>query len=323
MASALASYMPVNLRFRAMWHCPSTLMGNATLLCLREAMPHCSKRSDGEDALDELLELAGVTALDHRQHVAIVHRRGVARAPVLPGLRVEPVGVPGLAHDRVECRQRLSAVVVACVAQDQQRALRRDRVGPALREHVEGVAVVTVSVEPHDVGLLRHSRERIDDVTAALEERRDLVAGVDEREHPDLRELLPKGEGQQHREVREGRHTSTDVAEDDKLRFVRLARLEDGRERNAAARQRRPDRTTDIEPAAATVPSLGGQPGGEPPGERVNTAAQLGDLVARGTQEVDLLDQWLHGGLGDLLHATVFRESTAYLGLDGLFELPD
>ena len=59
----------------------------------------------------------------------------------------------------------------------------------ALPEHLEGVAVVGVAVDPHDVGLGVDPVDRLGDVLGALEEVGDLVDAVDEHERADLREL--------------------------------------------------------------------------------------------------------------------------------------
>src|SRR5207302_7534677 len=122
----------------------------------------------------------------------------------------------------------------------------------------------------------------------ALEERRDFVAGVDERKHPHLRELLAQGEREQHREVRERGDAAAHVAQHDELWFVRFARLEDRRERYAAARQRSADGAPHVETTGAPVAALGGEPRRQSAGQRVDPAAQLGDLVTRRAQEVDL-----------------------------------
>ena len=62
-----------------------------------------------------------------------------------------------------------------------------------LPEHLEGVAVVGVAVDPDHVGLGVDPVHGLGDVLDALEEAGDLVDAVDEHERPHLRELAADG----------------------------------------------------------------------------------------------------------------------------------
>src|SRR4051794_9559648 len=97
--------------------------------------------------------------------------------------------------------------------------------------------VVAVAVEPDDVRLFGHARQRVDDIVTVLEERRHLVTGVDEGEDGHFGELIPQGEREGAGEVRECRPGAADVAENHELWLVWAVRLVNGRERHAATRQ--------------------------------------------------------------------------------------
>ena len=84
-------------------------------------------------------------------------------------------------------------VVVAGVAEDQHRGLGADVLAVALPEHLEGVPVVGVAVDPDHVGLGVDPVDGLDDVLGALEEAGDLVDAVDEHEAPHLGELAGDG----------------------------------------------------------------------------------------------------------------------------------
>ena len=80
-------------------------------------------------------------------------------------------------------------VVVPRVAEDHHRRLRADLLALALPEDLEGVAVVGVAVDPHDVGLGVDAVDRLADVLDALEHPGHLVDAVDEDERAHLGEL--------------------------------------------------------------------------------------------------------------------------------------
>ena len=65
----------------------------------------------------------------------------------------------------------------------------RDLLAPALPEHLEGVAVVGVAVDPHHVGLGVDPVHGLADVVDPFEEAGHLVDAVDEHEGPHLGEL--------------------------------------------------------------------------------------------------------------------------------------
>ena len=67
-----------------------------------------------------------------------------------------------------------------------------DLLAPALPEHLEGVAVVGVAVDPDHVGLGVDPVDGLGDVLDALEEAGDLVDAVDEHEGPHLGELAER-----------------------------------------------------------------------------------------------------------------------------------
>ena len=94
-------------------------------------------------------------------------------------------------------------------------------------------------------------------------------------------------------------------------------RLEDRREQDATAGQRGAHRTTDVKSPSSAEPALRGEPGREPPCDRVHLATQLREVVARGAQELNLLEERLGlGGVGWTLywHNAVANTAVAFAG---------
>ena len=76
-------------------------------------------------------------------------------------------------------------------------------------------------------------------------------------------------------------HRLAEVAQHDEVGLHRAARAVDGRQRHAARGQRRADGAAEVELAAGAAALVDGQPGGEPPGQRLHLAAQRGQLRRR------------------------------------------
>src|SRR5207247_3126523 len=92
------------------------------------------------DGLYELLQLAQVAALVDAVAVdAVLADDGVAGIPVGPGLGIEPVEVPRLLVQFLQDPGLRRVVVVASVAEEDHRRLRRDLAPPARPEGLEGV----------------------------------------------------------------------------------------------------------------------------------------------------------------------------------------
>ncbi len=134
---------------------------------------HRSARTRGRPSgqgLDEALELAQVAALVDAVAVhAVLADDRVAGVPVRLRLGVEPVDVAGPVPDLLDHPGLGGVVVVAGVAEDQHGGLRADLLAPRLPEHLEGVAVVGVAVDPHHVGLGVDPVDGLGDVLDALE----------------------------------------------------------------------------------------------------------------------------------------------------------
>ena len=86
-----------------------------------------------------------------------------------------------------------------------------------LVEYLEGVPIVGVAVDPHDVGLGVDPVHRLRDVVGFLEEPRDLIDAVDEHPGPHLRELAGHRVHELQGEAGEARHRSGDVGDDHDL----------------------------------------------------------------------------------------------------------
>ena len=133
-------------------------------------------------------------------------------------------------------------IVVAGIAEDQDRGLRPDVLAPLVPERLERVAVVGVAVDPDHVGLGVHPVDGLGDVLRALEEAGDLVDAVDEHEAANTGELRADGVGELEGEAREGGDRPGDVGdhEDLGLRWSGVAVL--GLRRHPAVGDRYPVR---------------------------------------------------------------------------------
>ena len=144
----------------------------------------------------------------------------------------------------------------------------------------------------------------------------DLVDVVDERERPHLLELVAQREDQQQRELREVGDRAADVAEHDELGAVRPLRLVVGDERDAAGGDRGADGTPEVERAAPPGVVLLGEPGREPPGERVDLAAHLLQVGLAGGGEVEPVDARPHRDVGDVVGPLLLGDPAAGVVLD-------
>ena len=150
----------------------------------------------------------------------------------------------------------------------------------ALPEHLEGVAVVGVAVDPHHVGLGVHPVHGLGDVLDALEVLGDLVDAVDEHERADLGELALDGVDEHQREAGERGDRPGDVGHHHQLGLGRPRVLELRLGGHAAVGERVAHRVAEVERALAAVAALAGQPGRELAGERVQRLAQRQHLLA-------------------------------------------
>ena len=214
-------------------------------------------------------------------------------------------------------------VVVAGVAQDEHGRLGPDLLAPLLPEHLEGVAVVGVAVDPDHVGLGVDPVHGLADVLDALEEAGHLVDAVDEDERADLRELALDGVDELQGEAGERRHRPGDVGDHEDLGLVRARVLELGLGGHTPVGQRAAHGGAEVEGALATVAALAGQAHGQLAGQRVDGLAQADHLLPGGVHEVDVLGQRLAQRLGHGLDAAVGHQATADLRLDLLLELID
>ena len=214
-------------------------------------------------------------------------------------------------------------VVVPGVAQHDHGGLRPDVLAVALPEHLEGVAVVRVAVDPDDVGLAVDPVDRLDDVVGALEEPGHLVQTVDEDEAAHLRELTRDRVDEVQRESGERRHRPGDVGDHEDLGLRGTWVLELRLGGHSAVAERVPHRVAEVERTLATVATLARQAHRQSSGQRLERLAQLHHLVPAGVHEVDVLGQRLAQRLGHRLDTTVRDQTTTDLGLDLLLEVLD
>ncbi len=230
--------------------------------------------------------------------------------------------MPGLSTQRPQHSGGVRPVVVTGVAQHEQGGFRADGVRVAPCEHLEGMPVVAVPVEPDQIGLARDPRHHVADV-AAPQKPGDLVGGVDERERPDPGELLPQRVRQQQGEVRERRHRAGDVAQDNELGLVRFVRTVVGPQRHAAGGERGPHGAAEVQPAGAPQLAASGQPGREPAGQRIDLLAQLDEITLGRPEKVDLVSQGLDRGRRHRVHPAFLGKPAPNLGGDHLLERTD
>ena len=154
-------------------------------------------------------------------------------------------------------------VVVPGVAEDDHRGLGADLAAVRVPEHLEGVAVVGVAVDPDHVGLGVDPVHGLADVLDALEEAGDLVDAVDEHERAHLRELAGDGVDEVQGEAGEAGHRTGDVGDDEDLRLgrARVAELRLGG--HTAVAERVAHRAAEVERALAAVAALAGQAHGQ------------------------------------------------------------
>src|SRR5262249_29806243 len=115
--------------------------------------PRSGERSALPHGGDELLELAEGAALVRAG--AVDPELGddrIASVPVATGLGVEPVEMAGALLELLEHPVLRRVVVVARVAEQDDRRLGCHLLVVVLVEHLEGVPVVGVTVDPYDVG---------------------------------------------------------------------------------------------------------------------------------------------------------------------------
>ena len=214
-------------------------------------------------------------------------------------------------------------VVVAGVAEEDQRRLLGHLVEVTVVEHLEGVAVVGVAVDPHHVGFGVDAVDRLGDVVGALEEPGDLVDPVDEHPGADLRELAGHRVDELQREAGEARHRAGDVGDDHDLGFRRVRMTELRLRGDAAVGQGRPDGLAEVEVATVAASAPLRQPRGQGPGQRVDGPLEREHLLAGGVHEVDVFGERLAQGAGHRLDAPVGDETAADLGFDELAQHPE
>ena len=214
-------------------------------------------------------------------------------------------------------------VVVSRIAEKEHGRLRADIFAVLLPENLESVAVIAVTVDPHDVGFGVHAMDRLGDVFGGLEVFGDLVEAVDEDERPHLRELTLDCVHQHEGEASESGDASRNVGNDHQLGLGGTRILELRLSRHTAVRERVTHRIAEIERTLATVTTLAGQTSGQLSRQWVQGLLQVLHLVATGVHELDVFGQRLAQGLRHCFGAAVGHESTANFGFDFLLELFD
>ena len=89
-----------------------------------------------------------------------------------------------------------------------------------------------------------------------------------------------------------------------------------GDDRDAAGGEGGAHGLAEVQPALPAQPPARREADGEPPGQRSDGPAQLGEVGRLGAQEVDLVGQRADRVLRDLVPALLRRRPPAHLGLD-------
>ena len=230
--------------------------------------------SSAGEIVHELAELGEVAALDHAHQLAV---RPAAESPVSQCRTCS-----GLSHQACRASYAIRRRV------DSARSLWLERASPSTSRLERGLSASPYCWEN------RGTRGRswcgpTARVLAALAARRairrrgrrraeavgDLVHVVDEREGPHPAELLAQREDQHQRELREVRDRAAHVAQHDQVGAARPLRLVAGGHRDATGGDRGSHRAAEVERPAAAGVLLARQPGGQPPGQRMDLAAHL------------------------------------------------
>ena len=183
------------------------------------------------------------------------------------------------------------AVVGAAVAQNQQRTARREHIVEVLGERDESVAVIGMPVTGVDAGLTGDALNRDRKIGIGTEQVRHLVGGVDEREDANARELLAQRVHEQQGEVTEPGHRTGYIAEHHQFRPRRPRLAQHQVDRHAAGRHRLPQRLAQVDRAGPGPAPPGREPGCQGAGQRGHYPPHLPHLIARSTQELDVLGQ--------------------------------
>jgi hypothetical protein len=129
-------------------------------------------------------------------------------------------------------------------------------------------------------------------------------------------EVLAQRLGEHQREVAEAGHRAADVAQHHQLRLVDLPRPVMGDDGDAPGAERGPHGLAEVQPALTAEPTAGGQPDRQPPGQRGDGAAQLGQVARLRAQEVHLVGQRTDRVLRDLVPPLLRGRPPAHLRLD-------
>ena len=196
-------------------------------------------------------------------------------------------------------------IVIAGITEDQHGGLRANVFAVVVPEDFERVAVVGVTVYPHDIGFAVDPMDGFGDVVGLLEELGHLVESVDEHERSHLGELARQGVDEMQGEPREGGYRTRDIGDHHDLGLLWTRIPELGLRGDAAVRQRGADGVAEIERTFAPASTLARQAHRELPSKRVDGLAKVRHLLAAGVHEIDVFGERLAQGLGHRLHPTI------------------
>src|SRR3989454_323657 len=244
---------------------PTVIRMKSSRLIASPIGPHCAaalpgRQSDRHQAVDHVVELVQVPALLDQGAVGrVAVHLAVAEAPGHLVLGVEPDDLFGALLHVLEHPVVRQVVVVAPVAQDDDRGALVHRGQEVPVEGLEGTPEVRVGVDVDDVAVERRL-DRVVDV-ALLEEARDLAYLGDEDEAPHLRvEVLERVDELEH-EARHVAHRVGDVAQHHHLRLLLALAVEDDAEGDAAVLEVLAHGVARVElPAAGPPERRGGRP---------------------------------------------------------------
>ena len=214
-------------------------------------------------------------------------------------------------------------IVVARVAEQQDGGLRVHVFAVALPEHFEGVAVVAVAVDPHDIGFCIHLVDCFLNVFSRFEVLCHLVDAVDEDERSHFAELALNRVHEHQREASKCCDAARDVGNHHQLRlcWARILELRFGR--HSAVTERVTHRIAEVKRPATAMATLACEPRRQFAGEWEECFLQPLHLLAAGVHEFHVFGQRFAQSLGHRFCPAISNETATNLCLDFFLELLD